>query len=268
MPKDSKEHLSLMDDTRSKAEANFGKPETSPWLPHPDLLNLAKEKPPKDRVPTVSSFEDWVYRLYNDNSNLDGVSKRLAELGESILRDRILEELKIEASRQSARRARIESYRAHLATKAISRFEKPGWEKIYDGTSASNMEIQIITALELDGEPLAARPDLVFQHTGGDVIVIEIKVWQSNLRKNFRKLPPPFGWPNQKVQLWCYGLIEWPKKASKVILRGLVGTWDSKLGLLDGRYVEPWFSTDPRVHKESLGLFEAFGGRYVGGKRH
>ena len=257
------EPRSVAEVMRSRAKEKFGKPEPSPHIPHPELLRRAKSNPPRDPEPTVSSFADWVFRLDNGGSNLDDALKRLAEIGEIEMRDRILRELDEQTPKQKARLRRIKTYRAAMAKTANRVHEKAGWKKEYDGTVDSIMETKTITALELNGEPLAARPDLVFRNEIGDVVVIELKTWKLRLLGKQQKLPPPFGWPNLKAQLWCYGLIKWPD-APNVILEGRVGVWDSMFGLGRIRFVEPWLSTDPRVHKECLELFEAFGGRYVG----
>ena len=255
MPKTLKDH-SFFADIFRKAELNFGKPESEPYLPHKQLVYKARHLPPmmEDQKPTVSAFHDWVFILANRNAFNREQAMRLGMKLEPIFKDHVLKE--IEGERERRRKKCMASF-------ASKPYLTPEYELVFDGTADSHTVANEITALEINGKPLKGKPDLVFRDRNSrNVLIIELKTW---LHQGKAPLPP-FGWPNLKVQLWCYGMIDDLRDAPNVLLQGLV--WESQNGSFKWpRYhmLEPWNSKDPRVHDESLELFEAFGGRYLGG---
>jgi hypothetical protein len=275
MPKTLEEHF-LLSEIQHKARENFGKTERLPYRTHSFLLTRAEYMKRRfgDSLisalpkPTVSAFGEWVYWLYN-GSFRDEKALRIRTAAESEIKDRLMKEIEEEnKAKFRARMERISRIAAENLEKnkkiivplAAEHFEKAGWNLYYDGTANSSAEAKVISALEVDGEPVTAKPDLVFQDGGsGDFLIVELKTWE---RGSQGKLPP-FGWPNLKVQLWCYGKIGWPCAPNNIYLQGLV--WELRNGCVTDHFhvLEPWHSNDPRVHKESLELFEAFGGRYA-----
>src|SRR5688572_23041726 len=48
----------------TEARRYFGKTETSPFIPHEQLVERATHAPPSEIAPTVSAFVGWIYDLY------------------------------------------------------------------------------------------------------------------------------------------------------------------------------------------------------------
>src|SRR5439155_21361402 len=158
--------------------------------------------------------------------------------------------------------------KSDMAYYARKRFSSGEWTLEFDGTHDSESKPLKISALQLNQTPLLAKPDLVFRHVNtNDILIIELKTWSGRGRL------PPFGWPNLKVQLWCYGMIDTWRAAPNVLLQGRVWEWSGHPGRYEeaapdgglqhpGIVLESWLSNDPRVHSECLELFSLFGGQY------
>jgi len=261
---DAPENQVFIADLRRRAEANYGKREISPYVLHEDLVRWAKTYAPETIKPTVSSFADWVFGLSNDFVNGEAAKRRgkkaEAEIVESVLKSR---EQKEWWDRVQVKR------KMDMAYYIGKRFSKDLWQLEYDGTANSCVDALQISALKVNGQPLQAKPDLVFRdRRSGDVLIMELKAW------NGRGKLPVFGWPNLKMQLWCYGMIDKWRDAPSIILQSRVWRWDydwddendTRGGglIVPGLVLQPWLSTDPRVHNECLELFKAFGGFYEG----
>jgi hypothetical protein len=212
-----------------QATARFGITDPSPYISHASLLTRARRSRPKAPAPTVTSFADWVFSLYHHTH--DAKAMKLGKEGE------VMAELIRSEKKRRARRP-----------------ADSGWDLEYADKGEAT-EPYVISCLRLNGEPLRARPDRVLRQQSTNARrIVEIKTTRT------RRPIPPFGWPNLKVQLWCYGLIDNWRDAPKVLLTGEI------LNLTDRRYypTSTWDSKDPRVHSECEELFNLFGGKYVG----
>ena len=259
------EGITSINEICRQAKNNLGQPERAPYIAHKDLLAMAKATPPQEVAPTVSSFADWVLSLYKKSSN-DEAAKYRGEAGELVVVDGVLRDLTQERRERWERiQAKKQIDMAYYATK---RFPGNEWELEFNGTSAADIKPLEITALRVNQRPLLAKPDLVFRHQrSGNVLIVELKTWNGQGRL------PPFGWPNLKVQLWCYGMIDLWRDAPNIFLQGWVWRWIDRphcaqpgvdSGLQHpGIVLQPWLSNDSRVHSESVELFEAFGGYYA-----
>jgi len=272
MSESLKEHL-LLTDIRRRADEHFDRPEPVFRISHEGLLQRARQSPPADsnRRAIVSAFSDWVYDLYYHpfgrspnvlwNLRQEESFRRLAalELGtaaEPAMVEKYIRELKEQAAQRHAQRE-VER-KQYMARYAERTYKGAGWEIIYNGTSASDEQSKLIDHLRINADPLKAKPDLVLRDSeSGDVLVLELKTWRGG------KYLPRFGWANTKAQLWCYGLLQWPEQPRNVYLQ--VHVWLRQRGELTGRFwvLTPWRSNDPRIHREALQLFEAFGGTYI-----
>ena len=252
------------DDIYRQARHNFRQRERAPRIPHVDLLKLAKERPPRNVAPAVTSFADWVFELDKGTTD-DESAKERGRTGELVMVDGVLRDL---AQLKRERREKIQSKKKQdMGYYAGKRFPSSDWSLIFDGTSNSESKPLEISALRIDHKPLQAKPDLVFRHKGtGDILILELKTWNGYGRL------PPFGWPNMKVQLWCYGLVDVWRDAPNVLLQGRVWRWldrptieqpDVDAGLQHpGIALQPWLASDPRIHSECAELFAVFGGKY------
>lgn len=160
-------------------------------LGHQRLIDVAKRSSATRVESTVTSFADWVFRLYIPQSNYA-----------SMLRGRQLE-------REIARR--------RVPVPQHSR-----WKLEYNGMSDSKEKAKQISELTVNGISICGKPDLVFREKDTKrVLIIEVKVSEADIHSD--------GWPNMRAQLWAYSKIDEWKDAPEVILVG--ETWGFKNGL-------------------------------------
>lgn len=254
MPISNPEELASIDEIEFKAKENFGCVERSPYWPHHRLLEKARANRPESPHSTVTAFSDWVFGLITQTDEFAMERGRANELVEI---NGVLTTLSELAQRRQ--QARKENW-AYYTRK---RFPEREWQLVFDGTSSSPADALPSSALSVNGNAIYGKPDLVFRHQRSNkVLIIELKSWNGQGRL------PPFGWPNLKVQLWCYGLLDIWRDAPSILLQGWV--WRSiypepkSYSRVQGITLQPWLSNDPRVHEECLQLFDAYGGRYSG----
>ena len=127
------------------------------------LAALARHRRPDACFPTVSSFTDWIFRLYHPVRD-----------GAALQRGREVE--------------------AAIARRHIPPPKHGSWKLIYDGRGESNSEPLIISRLQIHGLPLRGKPDVVFRHKqSGELLILELKA--------SRAAVPLGGWPNLRAQL-------------------------------------------------------------------
>jgi hypothetical protein len=123
--------------------------------------------------------------------------------------------------------------------------------------SPYNRDPYLISSLEIDGRPLRASPDMVFQEVlpaGGDtdkharIIIVEIKCTNAEV--------PPRLWPNVRAQLWAYSKIDEFSDASEIILVGEVWRVRPDLAMLDRTKV--WRTPCADLDEEGNRLFHAY----------
>jgi hypothetical protein len=260
----AQEYFTSLADIRSKSKRNFGRPERAPYLSHGELLNRALKQPVQSSQSTVTSFSDWVLSLYtpaNDEAAMERGKRWEIMFVDGV--EKVVDVVKERADRIEALR------REKLVRSASSWFKYDEWKLQFNGMTDSGVKPLAASRLLINDHPLMGKPDLVFQHWHTkDILILELKTW-----KGYGRLPP-FGWPNVKAQLWCYGLMDEWRSAPNVYLQARVWRWidprdwrrppEVDAGVqYPGFISEPWRSDDPRVHKECLELFEAFGGRYL-----
>lgn len=155
------------------------------------LLDRAKRSAPQDVSATVTSFTDWLFRLYLPQRDV----ARL-HLGR-----------KLESAVQKRR---------------LSMPEHSNWKLIYNGMAGTDESPLIVSQLCVTGHPLRARPDLVFREKrSGRILVLEIKVSDAPL--------PSDGWPNLRAQLWAYSKADKFRQAESILLVSEV--WGIRGGL-------------------------------------
>lgn len=190
-------------------------------------MRFARERPPKEPIPTVSSFADWVLGLYYHGRSRTAL--RMGIEGEAISE-------------------RIRSLRRTHAARKPDR----GWEIEFKDDGEA--EPYVIHSLRLKGQPLRAKPDRVLHQVSTGVRrIVEIKTTTAPI--------PMQGWPNMKVQLWCYGLIDAWKNSPKVLLMGEI--LHLHYGHVTQHRTNPWDSKDPRIDAECEELFTLWGGKRV-----
>lgn len=111
-----------------------------------------------------------------------------------------------------------------------------------------------ISALTVEGQPIRGVPDLIMKdRSSGAILIFE--------RKATRYSVPLEGWPNLKVQLWCYSWIDQLVSCNDIYLIGEIWKWrDGKLHISSN--IPRWRSDDVTFNSECAELFEAYGGKF------
>lgn len=201
-----------------------------PYREHAWLVNRGSLQPPSSRRATATSFSGWVYGLcHAPRSN-----RQLAlERGKSV-------ERRVHEQRTFARSLR----RDYPVSKDL--------EVIFEDPLDDSVNPLQASALTVDGRPLQCVPDRVLENKKTkEVFIFE--------NKSTPYTVPVNGWPNLKVQLWCYSWIDRWLNAPEVYLVGAI--WIPK----DGQWVQSsiiprWSRNDRYFCAECSELFELFGG--------
>ena len=187
------------------------------------------------RSPTVSSFGDWLMRLYTPVRNDYALWRGLD--GERAVVDH----------RKSLARMKRE----------VPRWEHANWKLVHDGIRGSFDNSFDIPSLKVDGQTLQGVPDLVFREKRtGRILIVEIKISSAAL--------PSDGWPNLRAQLWAYSkTARWCAKAPEVLLAGEV--WQHGTAEPVRRTTYFWKASDSTFDTECQDLFQAYGGTVAPG---
>ena len=116
----------------------------------------------------------------------------------------------------------------------------PDWRLMHNGLSLNQHDRPnhfSINDLLVGGEPLRVLPDLIYENTRTDeIIIVEIKHSQMDIPSNL--------WPNIWGQLWCYAQIQELRRFQKVTVIGEVWgdyyrkeSLGKRRGLRDCQYV-------------------------------
>lgn len=195
-------------------------------VPHGEASRSSASAP---RTHTVSSFADWVLRLYNPAPN------PLA-LAAGIIGERAVVDCREEINKNKHE---------------IPRWEHRGWRLIHDGIRGVFDKGFPIPSLTVNGILLRGVPDLVFRERKTNrILIVELKVSSADL--------PSDGWPNLRAQLWAYARIERWATAPEILLAGEVWSHHSSVPLRRKTYF--WRSDDPLLNEECTELFVAYGG--------
>jgi len=170
-----------------------------------ELLRRAHEQPPEQAAPSVAAFADWVYSLYRRGPSLQGMA-----------RGRAAEKLWDGGLKYDASFGDVSSSLWQLAYRGMGEI----------GESAPPFSAP---TLQVRGEPLRCRPDLVYRHRYAScAVIVEVKCTSKPIPRSL--------WPNVWAQLWAYSKIEefaklerivvlaeiWAEHGSRIILRRMV----------------------------------------------
>ncbi|MFZ5558147.1 MAG: hypothetical protein ACOZDY_15750 [Pseudomonadota bacterium] len=252
------------DEILRQAKQNYAQRERAAHISHAELVGLAKARPPNKVAAVVTSFSDWVFDLDKNSLEDNTEAKSRGRAGELVLVNGVFRDL-AQLKREKWERIQVKK-KQDMAYYAGKRFSSSEWLLEFDGTGDSDAEALQISSLQVENAPLFGKPDLVFRHKRtSDVLILELKTWNGHGRL------PPFGWPNMKAQLWCYGQADAWRDAPNVLLQGRVWRWldrptmeqpDADAGLQHpGIALQPWLANDPRVNSECAELFTLFGGQ-------
>lgn len=162
------------------------------------FLRRAQMMPPVKPMPTASSFSQWVYSLYGNECG-DDEDRELGTAMEQVIWDR----------RKKA---------ACSVDDDLLRSVGSDWRLVHNGLHLNGREQTNyfeINNLRVNGEPLRASPDLLYQNSSySEVIIVEIKYSWLPITTNL--------WPNVWAQLWCYSQIEIAQNARKLAVVGEV----------------------------------------------
>jgi hypothetical protein len=224
--------MSMRDQLRAaKFAQKLAADDSVPFREHAWLVEQAKTRRPADPKAIVSSFAGWVFDLCHLDRPDDPAARAEGKAGESL----------IEKRQQMLAKA----------TPPIGESLRLIFADPLDG-SANPFQIGCLT---LKGKPLHGLPDVVLENKGtGEIFIFERKITRHNV--------PETGWPNLKVQLWCYGCIDQWQDAPEVYLLGQIWrshNWELTLS----RKVPRWRRSDPTFHKECEELFSLFGGQFA-----
>lgn len=200
-----------------------------PYREHSWLVRRASAQPPAFRRATATSFAGWVFDL----SHASGLTQKSLARGKDVERQ----------IREHRRFARMLTRRYPVDPELEVIFEDP----LDD--SASPLQA---SALTVGGRPLQCIPDRVLKNTKtGSVFVFENKSTPYSV--------PQQGWPNLKVQLWCYSWIDRWLNAPEVFLIGSI--WVPEAGdWVQSRIIPRWKRSDQNFCNECAELFKLFGG--------
>ncbi len=246
----------------NEAHLHFNVPEPTPFIDHAKLVRLAKKKPPIVVKPTVSAFTGWIYDLYVPERDEQSIERgaEFEVMFASLFKNR-------NKPLHARKLARVDGSRinANLAGQ---------WDVEYEDPLDRPNELFSINSLSVCGSPMVGRPDMVYRQRGtGNVLIVEHKSYWK------RDQIPSYGWPNLKVQLWCYGMIDRWRDAPKIFVMGRIFDLGQYMYDMRGffwgyqnsncspfyRYIfntDVLSAKDPRVHQECLELFTLYGGRY------
>jgi len=213
------------------------------YLSARELLERAVRTPPRHASPSASSFAAWIYSLYCYDFDPRVLHK--AKQAE----DEILEAKRIWTSRSE-----------------FQNFHLSAWQQIHCGMgfldSNENHKYFNIPSLRLNGVPLQAVPDLVFQHKHtGHIIILEVKFSMANIPANL--------WPNIWAQLWVYSKI--PQFSSAPYLTCVGEIWGenargwAKDNLASSVYLRSTVRRNPRdasFDKFFMHMFKIFNGTF------
>jgi len=207
--------VSIMDPLPPKwsLDPNAAKPKsrTTFKIVPSEFLHRARIMRPQRAQATVSAFSQWVYSLYSSAHGSDEDRERGKEVEPAIL----------EWRRKSA---------CCVDNDYLSRFQS-NWSMIFNGLHLGDeypKDYYKIEDLSVNGEPLRASPDLIYQNArSSEVIIVEIKHSRLMIPKNL--------WPNIWAQLWCYSQIKVAREALKLTVVGEVWGEDWTSELWEGR---------------------------------
>jgi hypothetical protein len=179
---------------------------------------LAEKRPPSSFTPTVSAFANWIFRIYFPEVD----TQRLA-------RGRAVE--------------------AEVARRHIPIPKHGTWRLIYDGRGDNDVEPYKISSLAILGQPLSAKPDLIFRNKdSNDILIVELKATGASIPKD--------GWPNLRAQLWAYSKIDDFLDAPSIILASEI--WGFSLPLLLRNRTLRWNAKDFELNSECEELFNIY----------
>ncbi|MBI3744882.1 MAG: hypothetical protein HY261_11450 [Chloroflexi bacterium] len=209
-----------------------------PFREHIWLLQQATQNPPGSRAPWVTSFSDWIFDLCVPSRPTSALA--VGKRGEREIRA---------AFRQ--RRRGLERPRSLLNGEWKLIFEDP----LQDAPSPEGRGAKKISSLKVGESPFWGIPDLVYRNINtGEILIIDRKISRANV--------PDYGWPNLKVQLWCYSWIDDWIDANEVHLAGEI--WIEKGFEFVQSPTRPpqWRRGNMKFQRECLELFEAYGGTF------
>jgi hypothetical protein len=228
-------------------------------IPHSRLVFRAQNARASRPAANASSFAEWVYQLYATEPNMAGphCANPLGSLCEQFNRalGRYGEEV-------------IEQDSLWL-NEAYPRTMSTHWRARFVAVGAPEGKYFVASRLRVGGMALRCVPDVVLENRKtGDILIIERKVTRVPVEKI-----PALGWPNLKVQLWCYGWIDDWRDAPNVWLVGqLWGATPHRLrGLPMWKYsfsrlpLHPmWQRREPVFQSSCAQLFQLYGGTIQG----
>jgi hypothetical protein len=149
---------------------------------HPTIMGLARKLPPEKIGATVTSFTNWIYRLYIEKPDIEKLSLR-------------------------------RSLEREIIANRVPVPEHSKWKLDYNGTDGADDNILPISSLTVNGQGIRGKPDLVFREKNtGRVLIVEIKISDAYV--------PSDGWPNLRAQLWAYSKLDLLREAPEIILVG------------------------------------------------
>lgn len=191
--------------------------------------NAYGSSPAADRPLTVSSFVDWVLRLYAPPPSYEALMSGVEGERNVVDHRKIIRKVKHE----------------------IPRWEHRGWKLIHDGVRGNFDQGFSIPTLTVGGVPLKGVPDLVFrERRTGRILIVELKVSSADL--------PQDGWPNLRAQLWAYSRIEKWATAPEVLLAGEV--WAPRIDQPFRRGTYFCRGDDSTLNEQCAELFQEYGG--------
>jgi len=204
-------------------------PKTFKIIPS-QFLRLAERNIPRQPQPTASGFSQWIYSLYAKAYGDDDDRERGIALEQQLID--------------------LRKHAAYSLDNSFLRSLGSDWRLIHSGLHVHGdypIDYFNIRELPVNGSPLRASPDLVYQNwRRSEILIVEIKNSRLPITTNL--------WPNVWAQLWCYAQISQALNARKVTVVGEVwgehwtgqggGKWNPRRPVV---YLRASVRRDPRA---------------------
>lgn len=206
---------------------------------------------------TASAFQHWVF----ERTVRPGSCSNYAGSG---LEDRLA------LGRYAHRELALD--RAWLGKTVVGVVDPSDWQIVFcDPHDDTAEETLVASRLQIAGQGMACRPDVVFRNRrNGHILIVERKTTGRRLGSI-----PENGWPNIRAQLWCYAWIDdWidapevylvcqflKRRAEKIEDFGQrrrqnpANPWIAEFGSRPS-----WLRRDPGLNREIAGFFREYGG--------
>jgi hypothetical protein len=206
------------------------------------LLSRAKNFPPHNPRSSASSFGSWVFKISHD-------PKREFRQSQEQIR---------KSQSSPFVEGDIDVLSKLLASERNDKQLKTGWNLVYADNGKDEDESFVASRLVVAGQAVKCRPDGVFRHSSGEILIIERKI-----TTKFECEIPEQSYPNIRAQLWCYAWIDDWANTPKVTLMDDIWRRNKTTGEPCPPKKRRFWERDNEIWLDSEKLFKLYGGGIV-----